>query len=148
MSGWPALNPVQQEELLGEMTAVMVAAQPPDWREVLIDYHHLGKHTDGVAGALDPGGTYRLWNPPPVVWQMFQRLRGGMYREGEGTWFSARMKIERPARFTVRYSWRERPSFPTWPTPDQFVLELERFPRGDAYLPPWFRENLPTLPGR
>jgi hypothetical protein len=144
MSRWPALNPVQQNELLGELTVIVVAAQPPGWRGVVIDYHHLGKHTDGVAGALDPSGTYRYWNPPPKVWQMLQRLRAGMYREGEGTWFSARLKIEPPYRFTVEYNWRNKPTFQTWPTPDQFTLDLERFPRGDAYVPPWFRESLPT----
>lgn len=143
MSRWPALNPVQQNELLGEMTAIVITAQPPGWREVMIDYHHLGKHTDGAVGVMDPSGTYRYWNPPAEVWQMFQRLRGGMYREGEGTWFSARLKIEPPYRYTVEYNWRNRPSFQNWPTPNQFTLELERFPRGERYLPEWFIESLP-----
>jgi len=144
MSRWPSLNPVQQNELLGELTLVVVAAQPPDWRRVIVDYHHLGKHTDGVAGVLDPSGTYRYWDPPAKMWQMLQRLRAGMYREGEGTWFSARLVIEPPARFTVQYNWQNRPRFQTWPTPDQFMVELERFPRGDAFVPPWFRESLST----
>jgi hypothetical protein len=143
MSRWPALDPMQQNELLGEMTAIVVAAQPPGWREVMIDYWHLGKQTDGAVGVLDPSGDYQYWEPPVEVWRMFQRLRGGMYREGEGTWFSARIKIEPPSRFTVQYNWRNKPSFETWPTPDQFALELERFPRGEAYLPSWFRESLP-----
>ena len=144
MSRWPSLNPVQQNELLGELTLVVVAAQPPDWRRVIVDYHHLGKHTDGVAGVLVPSGTYQYWDPPAKMWQMLQRLRAGMYREGEGTWFSARLTIEPPSRFTVQYNWRNRPSFQNWPTPDQFILELERFPRGDAFVPAWFRESLPT----
>jgi hypothetical protein len=83
-----------------------------------------------------------VFDPPAEVWRMCQRLRGGMYRESEGTWFGMRLKIQPPSRFTVRYNWSLRPSFHTWPAPDQFQLELERFPRGEAYVPAWFRESL------
>jgi hypothetical protein len=135
---------MQQNDLLGELTGMVVRAQPMGWREVMIDYHHLGKQTDGAVGVLAPNGTYQYWEPPVDVWRMFQRLRGGMYRDGEGTWFSARLKIEPPARFSVEYNWRNRPSFQNWPSPHQFTLELERFPRGARYLPSWFSENLPA----
>jgi hypothetical protein len=142
MSRWPALDPAQQNELLGQVTTLVTERQPPGWREVVLDYRHLGRVIDVAVGALDPTGVYRLWDPPDEVWRMFQRLRGGMYREGEGTWFSARVTVAPPARFSVQYNWNEKPGFPSWPTPDQFALELERFPRGAAYLPAWFRESL------
>jgi hypothetical protein len=144
MSRWPVLNPDQQNELLGALTALVVAEQQPDWREVLIDYRHLGRLTDGAVGALEPSGDYRLWEPPVEVWRMLQRLRGGMYRDGEGTWFSARLTITPPSRFAVQYNWRNKPSFPAWPDAEQFVVEQERFPRGTAYMPDWFRESLPV----
>jgi hypothetical protein len=144
MNPWPALDPTQQNELLGEMTTLIVEQQPPGWREVMIDFNQLGNLIDVAVGVLDPNGTHQVWDPPAEVWRMFQRLRGGMYREGEGTWFGARIKIEPPARFTLRYNWREKPSFPNWPTPDQFAVDLERFARGEAYMPSWFRESLGT----
>ena len=142
MKRWPVLDPAQQNELLGQMTTMIVESQPPGWRELMIDYLHLGRHTDAAVGYLDADDTYQVFDPPAEVWRMFQRLRGGMYREGEGTWFGVRLKIEQPARFTVRYNWNHRPSFETWPAPDQFQLDLERFPRGEAYVPAWFRESL------
>jgi hypothetical protein len=144
MSRWPVLNPEQQNELLGELTALVVAGQQPDWREVLIDYRHIGRLTDGAVGALEPSGDYRLWEPPVEVWRMLQRLRGGMYRDGEGTWVSARLTITPPSRFAVQYNWRNKPSFPAWPDAEQFVVEQERFPRTEAYMPDWFRESLPV----
>lgn len=139
---WPTLDPAAQTELLGELTAQVVAAQPPDWRQVMIDYRHLGRLTDAGVGVLDPAGDYQLWDPPVEVWRMLQRLRGGMYRDGEGTWFSVRITIEPPSRFTVQYNWRNRPDFPDPPGRDEFALELERFPRGEAYQPDWFRAAL------
>jgi hypothetical protein len=142
MTRWPALDPLEQNELLGELTALVVAAQPPDWREVMIDYRHLGRQTDGAVGVLDPSGTHVVWEPPAEVWRMLQRLRGGMYRDGEGTWFSVRLTIVPPARFTAEYNWRHKPSFLKWPAADEFVVEQDRFPRGRAYMPDWFSEGL------
>lgn len=142
MSQWPSLDPGQQNELLGEMTTQIVAAQPPGWREVRINYRHLGRVTDAEVGVVDAAGTTRLWDPSVEVWRMFQRLRGGMYRDGEGTWVGMSLKIEPPSRFSVVYNWTEKPAFPSWPSQEDFALELERFPRGEAYLPSWFRESL------
>jgi hypothetical protein len=144
MSRWPSLDPTQQNELLGQMTTLIVEQQSPGWREVMIDFRHIGHIIDVAVGVLDPHGTYQVWDPPNEVWRMFQRLRFGMYREGEGTWFSVRLKVEPPSRFSVVYNWREKPDFPSWPTPDQFAVELERFPRGETYMPSWFRESLDT----
>lgn len=144
MTGWPPLDPTAQNELLSSLVSIVVGEQPPDWREVVIDYRNLGRQTDGAVGALDPSGTYQLWEPPAEVWRMFQRLRGGMYRDGEGTWFSARLTVLPPARFSIEYNWAHRPSFPQWPSPAEFAVELERFPREDAYLPDWFRASLPA----
>jgi hypothetical protein len=142
MTKWPSLDPAQQNELLGEMTTMVVARQPPGWRQVMINYRHLGRVTDAEVGVRDANGTYQLFDPPVEVWRMFQRLRGGMYREGEGTWFSVSLTVEPPSRFSVVYNWREKPGFPSWPAPDEFALELKRFPRGEAHLPSWFRESL------
>lgn len=144
MTAWPPLDPMAQNELLGSLTAMVAAEQPPAWREVVIDYRHLGRQTDGAVGALDPSGTYQLWEPPVDVWRMLQRLRGGMYRAGEGTWFSARLTILPPTRFNVVYNWRHRPSFPVWPDAGEFAVELDRFPRDAAFMPDWFRASLPT----
>lgn len=141
MSRWPALNTEQQNALLGELTALVVAEQPEGWREVMIDYRHLGRKSDAGVGVLEPSGDYRLWDPPLEVWRMLQRLRGGMYLEGEGTWFSVRVKIAPPSRFTVQYNWRNKPDFPAWPDAAEFAVEQERFPRGEAYMPSWYRES-------
>lgn len=142
MKRWPILDPTQQNELLGQMTTMIVEQQSSGWREVIINYRHLGRVIDSQVGVLDPNGTYQLWSPSIEVWHAFQRLRGGMYREDEGTWFSVQLKIEPPSWFTVNYNWNEKPAFPSWPSQEEFALDLKRYPRGDAYMPSWFRENL------
>ncbi|GIL25037.1 hypothetical protein [Actinocatenispora comari] len=139
---WPRLDPVQQNELLGTITTAVVEALPPGWCRVMIDYRMVGRTVDVAVGVEDTGGTYRRWEPPVDVWKMFQRLRGGMYRDGEGTWFSARFGIEPPTRFTIQYNWRNEPDFDPYPAAEQFAIEQERFPRAEEYMPEWFRQRL------
>ncbi|MEV6897296.1 hypothetical protein [Amycolatopsis sp. NPDC051372] len=139
---WPELDPIQQNELLGEITTAVVEALPPGWQQVMIDYRMVGRNVDVAVGVKDPSGTFRPWDPPVDVWKMFQRLRGGMYTEGEGTWFSARFGIEPPSRFTIQYNWRNEPDFDPYPAAEQFAIEQERFPRAEEFMPDWFRERL------
>ncbi|GAB2704380.1 hypothetical protein [Nocardia thraciensis] len=142
MAQWPQLDPVQQNDLLEQMTSLVVDALAPGWRQVMIDFRAVGKNIDVAVGVLDPHGTYQLWDPPGEVWRMFQRLRGGMYEQGEGTWFSARFTIDPPSRYSVQYNWTNEPDFRPYPSPDDFALEQERFPRTEAFMPPWFRRGL------
>lgn len=144
MNSWPALNAEQQNELLGELATLVAAGQPRGWREVIIEYRQLGRQTDAAVGALDPSGNHQLWEPPAEVWRMLQRLRGGMYREGEGTWFSVRLAIVPPSRYTAQYNRRNKPDFPSWPDARHFSVEQERFPREVGYMPSWYRESLPA----
>jgi hypothetical protein len=139
---WPRLDATQQDDLLTDFTDTIVSASPAGWREVAIDYRVVGRHIDPAVGLLDPDGGYRLWRPPDEAWRMIQRLRGGMYRDGEGAWFSARFIISPPARCSVQYNWHREPMFRRYPAPEEFAVEQKRFPRAEAYLPAWFRERL------
>ncbi|TDP92796.1 hypothetical protein [Labedaea rhizosphaerae] len=142
MPVWPSLDPVQQNDLLTAMTTELIGALPPGWAEVVIDYRHLGRNPDVAVGVRGPDGRDRVWDPPTEVWRMFQRLRGGMYRQDEGTWFSARYTLQAPSRFTIQYNWRNEPDFQPYPDLSHFAIEQERFPRAEAHMPPWFRERL------
>lgn len=139
---WPQLDQVQQNELLGEMTVAVVGALAPGWQQVMLDFRAVGRAIDVAVGVNDANGVQHLWDPPADVWKMFQRLRGGMYVEGEGTWFSARYIVEPPSQFRIQYNWRNLPAFDPAPATEQFAIEQERFPRGEAYMPTWYRERL------
>lgn len=139
---WPQLDPIQQNELLEQITATTVAALPAGWRQLVIDYRAVGRNIDVAIGFYDAGGVQRLWKPPTDLWRMFQRLRGGMYQVGEGTWFSARYSVEPPGRFRIQYNWRREPAFEPAPAAEQFAVEQERFPRAEAHMPDWYRERL------
>jgi hypothetical protein len=142
MAVWPPLDTMQQNDLLNEQTAELVGALPPGWAELVIDFRAIGANLDVAVGLRDQDGPHRTWDPPAEVWRRFQRLRGGMYRENEGTWFSARYVVQAPGRYTVQYNWTNEPDFQPYPDPSHFAIEQERFPRDEAYMPSWYRERL------
>ncbi|QFU88481.1 hypothetical protein [Amycolatopsis sp. YIM 10] len=120
-----------------------LSSLPPDWRELAIDYRVVGRNIGLSVGLLGPGDSeHRLWTPPDEPIRQFQRLRGGMYRENEGTWFSLRYVLEPGPHFSVSYNWRNEPDFQPYPSPDAFLLEQERFPREERFMPSWYRDQL------
>jgi hypothetical protein len=142
MSNSLQLDPVQQNELLGEMTRTVIGALPPWWRRLMVDFGAIGRNIDLAVGVYDPNGTNHLWDLPQKPFEMMQRLRMGMYRDDEGTWFSARFTIEQPSRFSVQYNWRNPPSFERYPSAEDFALEQKRYPRTEMFMPQWYREGL------
>ncbi|MGW3996184.1 hypothetical protein [Amycolatopsis sp. NPDC004772] len=142
MPVWPLLDPIQQKEELDGITKALVDALSPGWRQLMIDFRAVGRNIDVAVGLTGPDGQERVWDPPAEVWRAFQRLRGGMYTENEGTWFSARYTLEPPSRFTIQYNYENQPDFQPPPAPGEFATEQERFPRDEASMPDWYRAGL------
>jgi hypothetical protein len=124
------------------MTTLLLDAVPPWWRGLMIDYGIIGRHIDLAVGVLDAQGQYQVWDPPVEPMRMFQKLHGGMYRENEGSWWSARLRVEPPGRFSIQYNRDVQPRFAATVSRDDFALEQERFPRAEAYMPDWYRARL------
>jgi len=139
---WRTLDPADQNDLLGRITELLLETIPPWWQALMVDYGAIGRHIDLAVGVLDPHGTYQLWDPPLEPTRLLQKLRGGMYRADEGTWWSARLRVEPPSRYSIQYNWTVRPGFAKDVSAENFGLEQERFPRAAAYMPDWYRAGV------
>ncbi|ACU36520.1 hypothetical protein [Actinosynnema mirum] len=133
------LNPLQQKEILDEVTGMVLDALPQDWDYLELQHHQVGNHMSLAVGLRVAGGCGRRWDTANEVWYRFQDLRSGMYCEGQGTWFSLLYRLERPGRYSVSYEWEQEPAFSAVPPPGEIALELRRFPRDPEYVPDWFR---------
>lgn len=142
MSGWPQLNPEQQNEVLGQLATTLLDSAPEDWRQIVLEYRQIGGHIDVRTGLTGQDGAVRVWSPPKEAWHRFQDLRGGMYADGQGTWFAAQYMLKRPDRFSVQYNWETEPSFGRPAPLEDYLEEQGSFPRGEEYMPAWYRERL------
>jgi hypothetical protein len=136
------LSPIEQNELLGEITKSLVAAAPPNWQRLVFDFMAIGKHVNvGLGAALDDG-TRQPVPAPREVSKPLSKLRRGMYADGLGTWYSMDLVIDRPDTFHARFNRDDEPPFRTPPAPDQYALDQERYPRTPENMPEWFRAKL------
>jgi hypothetical protein len=81
----------------------------------MIDYGIIGRHIDLAVGVLDPQDQCQVWDPPVEPVRMFQKPHDGMYRETEGSWWSARPRVEPPGRFSIQYNWGVQPRYRAGP---------------------------------
>ncbi|VVJ15513.1 Uncharacterised protein [Amycolatopsis camponoti] len=138
------LNPIEQNELLGEIAKTLIEAAPPNWQRLFFEFMSVGKHASvGMAATLE-NGTRQQVPAPRELSKPLSKLRRGMYADGLGTWYSMDMVIDRPDRYQVRFNRDEEPPFPTPAAPEQYALDQERFPRAPENMPDWFRAKLPS----
>ncbi|MGY6658276.1 hypothetical protein ACXIZN_39555 [Amycolatopsis sp. TRM77291] len=136
------LTPVEQNELLGEITKTLTAAAPEGWQRLIFDFKVIGRQASpAFAARLTDGSTQQISTPKDVS-KPLSRLRKGMYAEGLGTWFSLGLVIDPPATYRAQFDRDTEPTFPSPPAAEQYALEQERFPRTDENLPDWFRSKL------
>lgn len=137
MGGRLRLGPVEQQELLGDLTHRLLEELPDGWRQLMMDYRQVGHHIDVATGLRQPDGSLQVWEPSDEVWRFFQELRHGMYTDGRGTWFSMRFVLDPPRRFQTIYNYS---NLPDWgdPSPEAFALDLDRYPREPDAIPHWF----------
>ncbi|WP_199433275.1 hypothetical protein [Qaidamihabitans albus] len=140
------MTPPEQNELLGEITTLLVDHLPEGWRRLVMDYLVVGRHVNVAAGVRMADGSTRRWSPPKESARLFSSLRSGMYVEGRGTWYSLELIVDPPATYSVRYNWDDEPGFRSAPDPEHFRLDQERFPRDEENMPAWFRDRLATAP--
>jgi hypothetical protein len=136
------LGPVEQKDLLEEITSVLVDALPPAWQSADLLYNALGSHTETSCQLLMCNTHMpKLWTPPPAATDLFDRLRRGMHTEGLGTWFTAGFRLTFPFSYQVEYTRDTEPQWKTRPQPAAYAEDLQLFPRTPENTPDWLREH-------
>lgn len=140
------LTPAEQNELLEEITLVLVHTLPAAYEECVVVHRALGSHSEtlGQVRKVSGPGFPSLWTPPPAVGELFDRLRSGMYAEGLGTWFSAKFRLTYPFTYSVEYDRDNEPRWAEPPPEAAYAEELERYPRAPEHVPDWLRAKQPS----
>ncbi len=144
----PRLSPEDQNAILGSVTTLLVHRLPGDWSQLFLDFRAVGTYVEAPVSVLNIFGQSVDWALPDEALPFFLELRAGMYREGQGTWSSARFHLAHPNAYSVEYNWTEEPRWTHRPSPEHFGEEPEMFPRDE--VPAWMRETAgsdPAAPG-
>ncbi|SER22962.1 hypothetical protein [Lentzea albida] len=141
------MPPDEQHHLVGEATKTLLGQAPSGWERIIMDYMVVGRKVNvGAIARLQDGSTQRFPAPRELA-PMLSALRQGMYTPDGGAWYSFRLIVQPPDRFTIQYNWNDQPPFPAPPAREQFALDQERFPRTPENMPEWFQRGLDGLDG-
>jgi hypothetical protein len=131
-----------QSRLADEMTALLVEKLPPGYDNFDLEYYAVGRHTDTFYRVLDIYNRKVDWTPPGELFQMLARLREGMYRPGQGTWFGAGVRFDYISRLNLEFNWTNEPKWERAAPPQEaYGEELELFPREPDATPLWLAQK-------
>jgi hypothetical protein len=133
------LNPTEQDAVLQDIALVLAHNLPPGWQECLVTHRALGAHAETTVRIERLNGPPTDVTGPPVLGELFARLRAGMYRPGVGTWFSARFRLTHPVDYRIEYDNTGRPDWSAPPPDEAYAEEARRFPRDPAHVLDWLR---------
>jgi hypothetical protein len=140
MSEQDLLTPEQQDALLQDIALVLAHSLPPGWQDCLVVHRAVGAHAETTVRIERLNGPPTDVDWPPVLGDLFARLRAGMYRPGVGTWIAARFRLTHPVKYRVEYSSTGQPEWSAPPPAEAYAEELRRFPRDAEHIPDWLRE--------
>lgn len=99
--------------------------------------------------AANPNGKYKMsdgqFNALPFTETLrdaVRDLRSATYREGAGTWFSAKVSVTAQGAVSAEYNYDDEPEWDAPVDAVAYLTDLERFPRDEANQPEWLKAKL------
>src|ERR1044072_3776202 len=123
----------------------MLRGAPDDWEQLTVDYRAVVRYSESTGKVVYTDGGSEPWTMPSDLQGLFARLRAGMYREGRGTWFNARYRLDHPSSYNLEYD-REEPNWDLPPPPQAYPDDMRLFPRSDDNVPSWLGRRLSAAP--
>ncbi|MFB7721496.1 hypothetical protein [Nocardia sp. NPDC056100] len=131
-----------QSELADEITALLIEDLPPGYVMFDISFNTVGRFVDIGYSVLDVFSQRLDWTPAAELLHMLSRLRQGMYRPGQGTWFGVHLRLDYIARLALEFNWTEEPRWEQHSPPRAaYQQELELFPREVDAVPTWLEQK-------
>ena len=138
------LNATEQDTLVKQIGLALLRAAPRDWRKVSAEYRAVGRYHELTGEIVTEDGTVHEWLATHDIATLFGRLRGGMYRDGRGTWFNASYQLDHPSSYNLEYN-RDEPVWNLAPPPQAYSDELRMFPRTEDNVPEWLIRRMSGL---
>jgi hypothetical protein len=130
-------------EVAERLRRALVGVGPAGWARISLDVKATAEVYELAASVLRTDGTFAAAEPMGrEATSDLQELRELMYRDGRGTWFSARLVVYRDAEPEFSVNFDEDPQWSPELHPTTFVRDLELFPRSEDHIAPWLRARL------
>jgi hypothetical protein len=132
-----------QQDLAREMLACL----PEGFRRIDLEARAAGAVSQTAVSAAREDGAEKSFPVPDSIDSAAVRLREAMFTPGAGTWFSMTMTVTADQQMDATYNYDELPVGDFEFAPEEFVRDLEDFPRDDENIPEWLREMVRSAGG-
>jgi hypothetical protein len=131
----------KQRELEVALARAVDSDIPGGWDQVRFEATLLGNVTSCLSYVSRSENEERS-SPPFTVADTLDDLKDALARPGQGTWISLTLVLNPEGGLTIHYNYDQEVKFGLGVTMNDFVLELELFPRDDASVPAWWQERI------
>ncbi|WP_040922784.1 hypothetical protein [Saccharomonospora xinjiangensis] len=139
-------NDELRSELARQVGRMLLDAVEGEWVRIDLRCKVLSDVHDLALTVLMSDGSSPAVAVPEGIVEPVLRIRELVYREGEGTWFSARWILDPPGRMNVNYNLEWDPLWEPDVPASSWRADLERFPRDEEHMPEWLRAKLAEVP--
>jgi hypothetical protein len=100
-----AVDPLEQHDLLGDVTMILVGVAPPDWQRLVFRFDVVDRKVQVAFAARTTSGDTIQIPVPREVSHPLSTLRKGMRASGAGVWSSIELLIDPPSKYQVKFSY-------------------------------------------
>ncbi|PPB49531.1 hypothetical protein C4K88_07520 [Arthrobacter pityocampae] len=132
---------VDQRQLEVSLARQIDAAVAPGWDSIRFEVIGVGNVYSDMLYVVR-NGVEESQFPPTDLPDSLVALKKVAYRPEVGTWLGFTMTLTTSGALTVDYTFDDEPDFDSDPSPRDYELELELFPRAAASIPEWWRQRI------
>ena len=130
---------IRQGELVEQIAREILGAVSQPFTSLEYSATILTGYAESGLLITHPDGTVESEYPPRSVSPLARELRGVMYSEGTGTWFSMTLSISDKGSASAGFNFTDAPPLDQELSPSVYADELKKYPRDDAHVPEWLR---------
>lgn len=119
--------------------ALMEPFSDVTWEMVNVSYAHVGGFAEAVCNYVDTQGITHDSGMPSNSIQILRKLKAASATPEHGTWISADVVLDREtSKIDIKFNYNDKPNWHIDPEPENYLLELEKYPRLQNEIPDWF----------
>jgi hypothetical protein len=136
------LGPVEESELISDIGMEVFDSVEGEWVSLVYTASAVGGYSSFSLNVLRDDGNHEALTSPDGSAIKSLKLRSGMYKQNQGTWFSMKILIESSGKFSCEFNYDEPPYFSIPPSDKEYLRDLKLFPRDQEHMPSWLQEKI------
>ncbi|MGW8529356.1 hypothetical protein [Nocardiopsis sp. NPDC055824] len=136
------MGPLEEQHAINEIASALPAFFPEEWRAAIYHVSIMGRHANELIEVEKGNGEIVRTELPLESGMKCMKLRAGMYKENEGTWFSLKLKLWNTGRYRSVLDYDNPPDFLFDADLREYLREVKLFPRSEEFMPDWLREKV------